>query len=80
MLFYKLDAWSFNENTPELMAVLCPALMQLQNTPTVKNSVNCAKNQPCSSSSLVPRPGKEEEKGPFAPLGFSCSRMSLQWF
>ena len=31
-------------------SAVLPALVQLQNTPTVKNSVNCAENQPCSSS------------------------------
>ena len=49
MLCCQLDAWSFSENARVNGSAVLPALVQLQSIPTVKNSVDCAKNQPCEA-------------------------------
>ena len=49
MLCCQLDAWSFNKNVRVNGSAVLPALVQLQSIPTVKNSVDCAKNQLCEA-------------------------------
>ena len=50
MLCCQLDAWSFNENARVNGSAVLPALVQLQSTPTVKNSVDYTKNQLCEEA------------------------------
>ena len=52
MLCCQLDAWSFNENARVNGSAVLPALVQLQSTPTVKNSVDYTKNQFCEEAMI----------------------------